>query len=191
MGGQVAGYIRVSSAEQNVARQEEALGVVDRAFVDRASGKGRAERPQLQDLLAWVRDGDNVKVASMDRLARSVVDLHQIVDEITAKGGRVEFVKEGLTFGQGPQDATARLLMGVMAAVAEFERVIIRERQAEGIALAKARGVYKGRARRLTVAQVEEARRRVDLGVPKAAVARDLGCSRQTLYSALAAQAAT
>lgn len=186
MGGQVVGYIRVSSAEQNIARQEESVGLVDRTFIDRASGKDRAERPQLKELLAWVRDGDHVRVSSMDRLARSVVDLHQVVDEITAKGASIEFIREGLTFGQGPQDPTSRLLLAVMGAVAAFERDIIRERQAEGISLAKKRGTYKGRARRLTPAQVDEARHQIDRGVPKAVVARDLGCSRQTLYTAIA-----
>lgn len=187
MNGQVTGYIRVSTTEQNVARQEEAIGPVDRLFVDRASGKARGGRPGLDELLRWIRDGDSVKVASMDRLARSVVDLHQIVDEITGRGARVEFLKEGLVFGQEPNDATSRLLLGVMGAVAEFERTIIRERQAEGIAAAKARGVYRGRQRALTPEAARAAQLRVEAGVPKAQVARDLGVSRQTLYNALAA----
>ncbi len=186
MAGQTVAYLRVSSEDQNLARQEEAVGLVDRCFIDKASGKGRAERPGLTDLLGWVRDGDTIRVPSMDRLARSIVDLHQIVDEITAKGATVNFIKEGLTFGPGHSDATSRLLLGVMGAVAEFERAIIRERQAEGIAAAKTRGVYRGRSRRLTPPQIEAAREQIAQGKPKSAVARDLGCSRQTLYSALA-----
>ncbi|WP_256842258.1 recombinase family protein [Ornithinimicrobium cryptoxanthini] len=186
MVGQTVGYLRVSSQDQNLARQEEAIGQVDRCFIDKASGKGRAERPGLTELLGWVREGDTIHVASMDRLARSIVDLHQIVDEITATGVTVQFLKEGLSFSPDRSDPTARLLLGVMGAVAEFERAIIRERQAEGISAAKARGVYKGRARKLTPAQVDEARQRVTMGVPKAVIARELGCSRQTLHTALA-----
>lgn len=186
MVGQTAAYIRVSSLDQNTVRQEEAIGAADRTFLDRASGKSRTERPALQEMLQWAREGDRIKIASMDRLARSVIDLHQIVDEITSKGAKVEFLKEALVFGPGPQDATARLLMAVMGAVAEFERAIIHERQAEGIAAAKARGAYRGRKPRLTTEQIQMAREQIAEGKPKAAVARDLGCARQTLYTALA-----
>lgn len=107
------------------------------------------------------------------------------MDELTAKGVGVNFVKEGLTFGPEHADPTARLLLGVMGSVAEFERSLIRERQAEGIRAAKARGVYRGRKPALTHEQVEEARDRMAQGVPKATVARDLGVTRQTLYAAL------
>ncbi len=185
MTGQIVAYIRVSTLDQNLARQVEAVGEVAKTFTDKASGKGRAERPALADLLGWVRQSDTVRVSSMDRLARSVIDLHQVVDELTAKGVTVEFVKEGLTFGPEQDNPTARLLLGVMGSVAEFERSIIRERQAEGIRAAKARGVYKGRLPALSRDEVETARRQVALGVPKAAVARELGCSRQTLYKVL------
>jgi DNA invertase Pin-like site-specific DNA recombinase len=185
MDGQVVAYLRVSSLDQNLARQVEAVGAATKTFTDRASGKGRDERPALGELLEWVRQGDTVRVASMDRLARSVIDLHQIVDELTAKGVSVEFVKEGLTFGPEQASPTSRLLLGVMGSVAEFERAIIKERQAEGIRAAKARGVYRGRKPALTSEQVEAARSRIAQGVSKAAVARDLGVARQTLYAAL------
>lgn len=186
MDGQVVAYLRVSSLDQNPARQAEAVGGVAKTFIDRASGKGRDERLALAELLDWMRQGDTVRVASMDRLARSVIDLHQIVDELTAKGVSVQFVKESLTFRPGEADATSRLLLGVMGSVAEFERSIIRERQAEGIRAAQARGVYRGRKPALSPAQVEAARDRIAQGVPKAAVARTLGVTRQTLYTALA-----
>ncbi|WP_270886257.1 recombinase family protein [Pedococcus sp. 5OH_020] len=187
MGGQTVAYVRVSSLDQNVARQVDAVGDSIKTFTDRASGKARTERTALKQLLEWVRDGDTVRVASMDRLARSVIDLHEIVDELTSRGVRVEFVNEGLTFSPGSVDPTARLLLGVMGSVAEFERAIIRERQAEGIRAAKARGVYRGRARSLNPQQVEHAKQRLAAGVPKAHIARDLEVSRQTLYNALAA----
>jgi DNA invertase Pin-like site-specific DNA recombinase len=183
MSGQVVGYVRVSSADQNEARQVEALTGVQRLFVDKLSGKN-TERPALTEMLAYVREGDTVRVGSLDRLARNLDDLRRLVTELTAKGIRVEFIKEGLTF-TGEDSAMSRLLLSVMGAFAEFERSLIRERQAEGIAVAKANGVYKGRKPALTAAQVAEARQRVDQGIPKAVVARDLGVSRQTLYTAL------
>jgi DNA invertase Pin-like site-specific DNA recombinase len=185
MSGQVVGYVRVSSTDQNEARQVEALTGTDRLFVDKLSGKN-TERPALTEMLAYVREGDTVRVASLDRLARNLDDLRRLVTELTAKGVRVEFIKEALTF-TGEANPMSKLLLSMLGAVAEFERELIRERQAEGIAIAKAKGVYKGRKPALTAEQVRQARERVSQGVPKAAVARDLGVSRQTLYAALAA----
>lgn len=184
MAGQTVGYVRVSSTDQNEARQVEALSGAERLFTDKVSGKN-TERPALAQMLAYVREGDTVRVASLDRLARNLDDLRRLVTDLTAKGVRVEFIKEGLTF-TGDDNAMARLLLSVMGAFAEFERSLIRERQAEGIAVAKANGVYKGRAKALSAEQVEQAREQVETGIPKAKVARDLGVSRQTLYSALA-----
>lgn len=175
--------------EQHPDRQYEALGEVTRTFEDRASG-GTTKRPALVQLLAWVRDGDTVRVASMDRLARSTVDLHALVDGLASRGVSVQFVREGLTFGPGTSDPTSRLLLGVMGSVAEFERAIIRERQAEGIAVAKDKGVYRGRGLRLTAEQVGEARERVESGVPLARVAREAKVSKQTLYDALGSRGA-
>jgi DNA invertase Pin-like site-specific DNA recombinase len=185
MTGQVVGYVRVSSSDQNEARQVEVLSGAERLFTDKVSGKN-TERPALAELLAYVRQGDTVRVASLDRLARNLDDLRRLVTDLTTKGVRVEFAKEGLTF-TGEDSAMSKLLLSVMGAFAEFERSLIRERQAEGIAIAKANGVYRGRKPALTEEQVEKARERVSDGVPKAVVARDLGISRQTLYSALSA----
>ncbi|MBA4504023.1 recombinase family protein, partial [Corynebacterium sanguinis] len=128
-------------------------------------------------------------VASIDRLARSLVDLRMIIDKITAKGASVHFVKESLTFSQDSTDPRATLMLGILGSFAEFERAIIRERQSEGIALAKKAGKYKGRKRALTLEKVEEARRRADSGEAKVAIARDLGVSRATLYRALSVTA--
>lgn len=183
--GQRVAYLRVSSEGQSFARQEDLRDGTDKVFVEKASG-GSRERPVLEELLAYVRDGDTVVVWSLDRLARSVKDLKDIVGDLLARGVTVEFVKEGMKFSpddsQGP---FSKLLFHTLAAFAEFERDVIRERQAEGIAKAKAKGVYKGRAPVLNPTQVEVARSRVSSGVPKAQVARDLGVSRQTLYRAL------
>lgn len=184
MTGQVVGYGRVSSTSQNEARQVEALSDCDRVFIDKASGKN-VERPELAAALDYVREGDTLTVPSMDRLARNLDDLRSIVRGLTDKGVRVQFIKEGLMF-TGEDGAMSTLLLSMLGAVAEFERSLIRERQAEGIAIAKANGVYKGRKPSLNAEQVAEARQQVSQGVPKAKVARDLGVSRQTLYAALA-----
>lgn len=183
--GQVVGYARVSTVEQNLARQVEAIGPVDRMFEDKMSGKSRDERTGLADAVRYLRDGDTLRVTSLDRLARSLPDLRAIVDELVGKGVTVEFIKERLTFSPDESDHFATMMMSVLGAFAEFERAIIRERQADGIALAKAAGKYKGRKPALTAEQVTAARELVDAGVPKAKVARELGVSRQTLYTAL------
>jgi len=186
MSGRVVGYVRVSSVEQNTARQVAALGEVEETFTDRVSGKSRGDRPALATMLRHVRRGDTVRVASMDRLARSVVDLAQLVQEITGRGIRVEFVAERLSFDPGADDPFATLL----GAVAQLERALIRERQREGIEIAKAKGAYRGRARKLTPEQVTDAWHRVEAGIPKAKIARELGCSRRVLYDVLSARGA-
>lgn len=181
--GQIVGYVRVSSADQNPARQHEVIGHCDRVFEDRMSGKSRAKRKGLADLIAYVRDADTVRVASLDRLGRDTRDLHALVDELTAKGCAVEFVSEGITVARD-RSPVHELFLTMLAAMAEFERARIRERQAEGIALAKSRGVYD-RQRALTDEDVEAVRALVDLGVPAAEVARRYSVSRQTIYTAL------
>jgi len=180
--GQRVGYIRVSSFDQNPERQLEDVAV-DRTFTDKASGKD-TQRPQLQALTAFVRAGDTVIVHSMDRLARNLDDLRRIVQTLTQRGIRIEFVKEHLAF-TGEDSPMANLMLSVMGAFAEFERALIRERQREGIALAKQRGVYRGRKPALSPADRVELRRRVEGGQKKAQVARDFGISRETLYQYL------
>ena len=187
MTGQIVGYARISSADQNEARQVEALKDCDRVFLDKASGKSTAERPELKAALEYLRDGDTFVTPSMDRLARNTVDLLRLVERLTERGVTVEFVKERLTFSGDKCDHIGTLMLTILGGIAQFERALIKERQAEGIAIAKANGVYKGRKRALTPEQVTAARERVSVGVPKAAVARDLGVSRQTLYAVLSA----
>jgi len=184
MQGQRVGYIRVSSFDQNPERQLEGVPL-DRVFTDKASGKD-THRPALDQLIAFVREGDVLVVHSMDRLARNLDDLRRLVGELTARGLRIEFVKEGLTF-TGEDSPMARLLLSVMGAFGEFERALIRERQMEGIALAKKKGKYKGRKPALSAGQVETVRSRIAAGEKKAAIARDLGISRETLYQYLKA----
>lgn len=183
--GQRVGYLRVSSTDQNLARQREALGVLDREFVDELSARSRAHRPGLEECVAYLRTGDELVVASIDRLARSLVDLRTIIDQVTAKGASVHFLKEGLIFSATDQDPRATLMLGILGSFAEFERSIIRERQAEGITLAKKAGKFTGRKRVLSPEQVEHARMRVEAGETKTAIAQDLGVGRATLHRAL------
>jgi DNA invertase Pin-like site-specific DNA recombinase len=182
MDGQRIGYVRVSSFEQNADRQLEGVAVA-RTFTDKASGKD-TQRPELDRLLAFVRDGDTVVVHSMDRLARNLDDLRRIVQDLTKRGVRIEFAKECLTF-TGEDSPMANLMLSVMGAFAEFERALLRERQREGIALAKRRGAYRGRKRSLNPEQIGEVKRRVAAGEQKAQVARDMGVSRETVYQYL------
>ncbi|NVM96099.1 recombinase family protein [Arthrobacter wenxiniae] len=179
--GQVVGYVRVSAADQNEARQLEALGLVDRLFAEKVSGRQTDDRVQLQEMLIYVRDGDTVRVKSPDRLARSTTDLLALVEQLKAKGVALEFIDNPALNTDTPQ---GEFMLTVLAAIAQLERKTIRERQAEGIAIAKRNGVYH-RGPKLAPAQVQLARGRIGQGVPKAKVARDLGVSRQTLYAAL------
>lgn len=182
MHGHRIGYIRVSSFDQNPGRQLEHVEV-DKVFTDKASGKD-TNRPQLDALLSFVREGDTVVVHSMDRLARSLDDLRRLVQNLTKIGVRIEFVKENLTF-TGENSPMANLMLSVMGAFAEFERALIHERQREGIALAKQRGAYRGRKKSLSPDQVSELRQRVAAGEKKAGLAREFGISRETLYQYL------
>ena len=136
------GYIRVSTQEQNTIRQEvlmEALGV-DEVYIDRMSGKD-TNRPELQKMMEYVRRGDTVIVESISRFARNTRDLLELVERLTAKG--VEFVskKEAID----TTTPTGKFMLTVFGAVAELEREYILQRQREGIAIAKANGIYRGR----------------------------------------------
>jgi DNA invertase Pin-like site-specific DNA recombinase len=172
----------VSSLDQRVDRQLDGI-TVQRTFTDTVSGKD-TDRPQLEAMLGFVRGGDTVIVHSMDRLARNLEDLRRIVRKLTAKGVRVQFLTEQLTF-TGDDTAMATLLLSVMGAFAEFERALIRERQREGIELAKKRGAYRGRRRSLSEEQVTELHQRAGDGAAKATLAREFGISRETVYQYL------
>ncbi|HEU5377953.1 MAG TPA: recombinase family protein [Ktedonobacteraceae bacterium] len=179
MSGQRVGYKRVSTIDQNPARQLEGVEV-DRTFTDKVSGKN-TDRPQIQEMLAYIREGDTVVVHSLDRLARNLVDLHDIVKTITDKKAAVTFVSENLTF-TGDDSPLSVLLLQVLGAFAQFQRMIIREAQREGIAIAKRNGVYKGRKKVLSTEDVATVLQRISAGDHKAQIARDLGVSRKTLY---------
>jgi len=182
--GHRIGYIRVSTLDQSIERQLDGIEL-DRTFTDKASGKD-TKRPQLQSALQYLREGDTLVVHSMDRLARNSEDLLRTVRELTNRGVTVEFVKNHLTFS-GKADPMAKLMMTMLAAFGEFERDLIRERQREGIAIAKAKGIYKGRKKALTSEQAAELVACARSGIPKAELARSYGISRETLYQYLRA----
>lgn len=184
MTGQRIGYIRVSTFDQNPDIQLDTIQV-SKKFIDKASGKD-VKRPQFEALMSFVRTGDIVVVHSMDRLARNLDDLRSIVQTLTQRGICIEFVKERLKFS-GEDSPMAILMLSVMGAFAEFERSLIRERQREGIALAKQRGAYRGRKRSLSDSEILLLRQRIQNGDKKAKVAREFGISRETLYQYLRA----
>ncbi|MGV7586339.1 recombinase family protein [Mycobacterium kansasii] len=178
--GERVGYQRVSTLDQNPERQLEGI-TVDRTFTDKASGKS-TDRPALAEALRYLRDGDTFVVHSMDRLARNLEDLRRTVRELTSRGVRVEFAKEAMTF-TGDDSPMNNLLLSMLGAVAEFERALILERQREGIALAKAKGVYKGRKAKLAAGQAEELRTRLGAGESATKLAAEYGISRQSVYN--------
>jgi DNA invertase Pin-like site-specific DNA recombinase len=183
-GGKRIGYIRVSSVDQNTIRQLDGVQL-DKTFTDKASGKD-TNRPQIKAALDYLRDGDVLVVHSMDRLARNITDLLHTVETLNKRGVVVEFIKEGLNF-TGDDSAMSKLMLTIMGGVAEFERAMIRERQLEGIAKAKQAGKYRGRQSTMTPAQVQAIRDRVAAGANKAALAREYGVTRQTIYNLVAA----
>lgn len=184
--GKQIGYIRVSTVDQNTVRQLDGIEL-DKVFEDKVSGKS-VDRAALRAMLEYVRDDDTVHVHSMDRLARNLDDLRQIVKALTARGVIVNFHKENMIF-KGDDSPMANLLLSVMGAFAEFERELILERQREGIAMAKKAGKYKGRQPKLTDQQTNELFDRVDRGEKKATLARELGISRASVYSYLGKRA--
>lgn len=182
MSGQHIAYIRVSSVDQNTDRQLAGV-VVDETFKDKASGKD-TNRPGLTECLRHVRKGDTLHVHSIDRLARNMTDLLKLIEDLTERGVSVEFHKERLTF-TGESDPFQRLQLQMMGAFAEFERSMIKERQKEGIAAAKAKGKQIGAKRKLSPEQVADIKSRLALGQTKKELAESYGVSRQTLYTAL------
>lgn len=174
------GYIRVSSIDQNDQRQLDGIEL-DRVFTDKASGKD-IKRPQLQAALSYARDGDMLIVHSMDRLARNVEDMLKMVRELNERGVTVQFIKENMVFQAGADDPRTTLMFTMLSAFAQFERALIRERQREGIAIAKAKGAYKGRKPTLDPERRAELCALAAAGVPRAKLARDYGISRETVY---------
>lgn len=180
MKGQLVGYIRVSTVDQNTERQLDGVQL-HKVFTDKASGKD-TNRPQLQAAINYVRQGDTLIVHSMDRLARNVEDMLRLVREINDKGVSVVFVKENMNFQSGSDDPRSTLMFTMLSAFAQFERSLIKERQREGIAIAKAKGKYKGGKPKLDAEQVAKLKQLIADGIPKAAAARKFKISRETVY---------
>lgn len=146
--GQTIGYIRVSSLDQNIDRQLDGM-CLDKIFIDKMTGSTK-ERPELQRMIEYVREGDTVYVHSLDRLARNFDNLLDIIKQLNNKGVIFKSIKENLTLDGLNNSPMDTLILHIFGAIAEFNRSLIREAQREGIAKAKQKGVYKGRKTVLT-----------------------------------------
>lgn len=174
------GYRRVSSHDQNLARQE--LSNCEKLFEEKASAGRGSERPELERMIEFSREGDEIIVHSIDRLARDLMDLQGILERLNNKGVSITFVTERLTFSACSDDPFSRLQFQLLGAFSQFERAIIRKRQAEGIAKAKAKGVYRGRQPSIDPAMV---RKLHSAGLGATAIAKDLGIGRASVYRLL------
>lgn len=185
--GQTVLYARVSTAEQNLDRQKNPGFEIDRVFEDKCSGKD-TNRPALQECMNYLRSGDVLLVWEISRLARNLQDLLTIVNTLNKKGVTVKFLTENLTFSANGSDAFSELQLSLLGAFASFERKLIRQRQAEGIKIAKENGRYKncGRKPALSEDQIAEAKTLIESGLSKNEVARRLLVSRHTIYKAVA-----
>lgn len=174
----VIGYARVSSIGQSFEVQEAALREAgcEKIFAEKKSGRRATDREQLSLALDFIREGDTLVVTRLDRLARSVIDLHQIIAKVTEKGAAFRVLQQS---GIDTSTSTGKLTLAVLAAVAEFEADIRAERQKDGIEAAKARGVYKGRPASIDPVIIHEA---LAAGEGPAAVAKRLGIARSTVY---------
>lgn len=179
MSGKRIGYIRVSTVDQNPERQLEGISL-DKKFTDYASGK-TTDRPMLAAMMEYVREDDIIIVHSMDRLARNVKNLRELIDFLIAKKVQVQFLKENLTFS-GEQSPMNNLLLMVMGSIAEFELSMINERQREGVRIAKLAGKYKGQRHKLTTDAREKLRLMMTTRISKSQMSKELGISRMTLY---------
>lgn len=158
---QTIGYIRVSSLDQKTDRQLDGLNL-DKVFTDKTTGSN-LDRPQLKAMIDYARHGDTVIVHSLDRMARNLEDLLNIINQLHEKGVIFKSIKENLTLDGSQPSPMDKFLLHILGAVAEFNRSLIREAQREGIAKAKARGAYKGRKKALTKAQIKELKEILEL----------------------------
>jgi DNA invertase Pin-like site-specific DNA recombinase len=175
------GYIRTSTSDQNSERQLHGIRL-DIKFEEVVSGL-ESDRPELNKLIDYIARGDVVIVHSVDRLTRNSVDLIKIVEEITSIGASVQFLREGITFSGNDSSAMSRYILTMMGAYLDIEYSNLRDRAMEGIKLAKARGVYKGRKVALSPEKQKELMERIAGRESKAALAREFGISRETVYS--------
>ena len=180
--GQNIGYVRVSTLLQNENRQLEGINL-DHVFTDKISGKDK-DRPELNRCMEHVRAGDTLHVHSIDRLARNLRDLETIIRDLVSKGVAVKFEKEGLSF-TGDDTPMNTLMLQVMGACAQFELSMIKERQREGIAVAKKKGVQIGRKAALDKTSIDTIKDLWRSGKNKMEIAEAMGVSRVTFYAFL------
>jgi len=174
------GYARVSSVGQSLEAQKEALQLCDKLFVEKASAKNR-DRPVLEQTLDYVREGDTLICTRLDRIARSTGDLLSIVDQLQGKGVQFKLLQMDLD----TNTATGKLILTTLGAIATFERELMLERQAEGIARAKADGKYKGR-KPTAMEKKPEVQQLKEQGFNPSQISKKLGVSRSSVYRALA-----
>lgn len=178
-------YARVSTNDgtQHIDRQTISAEQYDEVFIDYASG-GSTNRPKLQEMLKWVRKGDVIEVHSIDRLARNINDLLQIVKTITEeRNAEIYFIKENLRFTDDTNNPFNKLTLQIIGSIAEFERNMIKMRQAEGIAIAKQKGVYsKERCKKLSLSQIEEFKKDVENKVRVCEILKKYKITKPTYY---------
>jgi DNA invertase Pin-like site-specific DNA recombinase len=183
------GYRRVSTTDQTTARQLDGVQL-DIEFEDKLSGKD-TNRPEFKNMMKTLWKGDTLIVHSMDRLNRNLSDLEKTITELIGRGVTVRFVKENLEFTkpEGSEESfeyqTKMLMLRIMGAIGQFERENIKERQREGIAIAKRKGVYLGRKPSLSAVQIAEVQKMAAEGVAKSDIAEKFNVSRPTIYAAL------
>lgn len=181
MSGKKIGYIRVSSVDQNPERQLDGIEL-DKKFIDYASGS-TVKRPQLIALMEYVREDDIVIAHSLDRMARNVRDLINIIEGFLDRKITVQFINENLTFSATDNNPMSNLLMVMLGAIAQFERCLIRERQREGIEIAKKAGRYKGKPSNYTPEIITKIKQGLEnTRKSKSKLALEIGISRESLY---------
>jgi DNA invertase Pin-like site-specific DNA recombinase len=182
------GYVRVSTAKQTTDQQRDALEAagVTRVFEDVMSG-ARKDRPGLQALLDHAREGDTVVVVALDRLGRSMSHVIQTIELLQERGILLQSLREGIDYSQ----PLGKMLAGIFASLAEYERALVSERAEAAREAAKARGKQTGRPRALSRGQIEQAWTLREAGFPPGQIALTLGCSRATVYRAFDAAKAS
>lgn len=173
----IVGYARVSTTDQSLEVQQQELANCERIFTDQATGTN-ANRPGLQEMMSFVREGDTIIVSRLDRFARSLSDLFKLLDELSHKGVSFQCVHQSIDTAS----STGKLTLAILGAVAEFENDIRKERQRAGIDRAKASGVYRGRK---AVIDPDRVREMAAGGMRASAIAKQLGCHRQSIYRLL------
>lgn len=177
----IVGYRRVSTRDQKLDRQD--LSGCERVFEEHMSGKSAKNRPALREMIDFIRDGDLVKVWSVDRLGRSLTDLSALVDQITAKGAEIEFISENLKFSKDSDDPFRKMQFQMLGMFAEFERSMTERRRQEGIQAARANGSYKGLGRKRKPFDVQKALEMHDSGMSVRQIAEALNAGKTTVHA--------